>query len=153
MTNITFSSLFTQILNASNMNLREAHALLADKDVNVPYSSLSAYKTFAAVPTYDRALNMLRAFEYKISNDELIEILAYSKSQLSNLRDDTRQYFNKGVRINPENISEGLSSEELARMIEQRIADLSESNFNTYIAKLIKDDLYNCGIFTGEYNV
>ena len=148
MQNITFSALLTQILSASGLNLREAQQFLSENGADVPYSSLAAYKTFTAVPAYDRGKEILDAFHYVMDDDELIEILQYSRSELKEYKEDERQYVNKGIRLSAKYFKEGITTDELESLVETRIQELNEKNWNTYIASLIRKDLIEDGLIT-----
>ena len=147
---LTFSMLLTQILNAMGLNLRQAEAYLSEKGVNIPYPSLAAYKKFTSVPEYDRALEILNGFDYPISNEELRNVIQYSKSQLKEYKLDSRQYLNKGIRLTPKQFDEDMTTDELERIIELRMQELNEPNLNSYISKLIKKDLTDSGLVKGE---
>ena len=147
----TFATVFGQILAASDMSLRQAHAYLEERGVQVPYQTLSAYKTFSAVPAYDRALDILKAFDYEIADEDLSELLQYSATELKQYREDARKYLNRGVRINPKFFSEDMTSDDLEFIINQRIEESGDGTLNTYLMRLIKEDLTKNG-FLGEEN-
>ena len=147
---LTFSTLLTQILNASGMSLTKASQYLEEKGINVPYSSLAAYKAFTSVPEYDRAVEILNGFDYPISSEELLEVIQYSKSELKDYKTDTRQYLNKGLRLNPKQFQEDMTADELERILEVRMNEIGEPNLNSYISKLIKNDLVSEGLIEGK---
>ena len=150
MKQMTFATLFGQILIASDMNLRQAQAFLEDRNVQVPYKSLSAYKTFTAVPAYDRALDILKAFDYEITDEELSDLLQYSATELKQYREDAKKYLVRGVRFNPKFFAEDLSSDDLEFIINQRVDEAGDGNLNAYLSRLVKEDLIENGFLEEE---
>lgn len=147
---ITFSAMLNQIMNASHINLRKAHKLLQENGVSISYSSLAAYKAFTAVPSYERAQEVLRAFDYELSDEELMEVLLYSRSELKEYREDARQYLNKGFRMNPKYFAENMTSDDLELLIDRRIDETGEGTLNSYVSRLVKEDLIRSGLLESE---
>ncbi len=147
---ITFSALLTQILGASSMNLKQSLAVLHERGVSISYSSLSAYKAFTAVPSYERAQEILRAFDYEISDEELTEVLQYSRSELKEYREDARKYLNSGIRLNPKYFGEGMTSADLELLISEQIDDAGDGTMNAYLSRLVKEDLIRSGLLESE---
>ena len=137
----TFSSLFIQLLSSSEMSLRKVHQLLND---TISYPALSSYKNFNTVPPLDRARAILNVFNYPISDDELLEILAYSKKELKEYNEDDDKLYRKSIRIVPSDIQANLTRQALEQIITSRVLDVDpeNGNINKYITELIKKDLY-----------
>lgn len=143
----TFSGIFIQLLESSDMSMRDIYRALKEKGVNISYPALAAYKSFNSVPPFDRARMILDVFGYEISDDDLSDILQYSKSELKSIREDDLPFLQQGVRLSPKSFSENINVGELRSFIEDRIQEIELENntFNSYVTKLIKDDLTNAG--------
>lgn len=140
---ITFSSLLLQLLVSSNETVRDLYRALSYSGNEISYPSLVSYKNFDAIPSFDRAKNILNYYNYLITDDDLVEILDYSRQELKEYRLDNAKYYQRGIRLSPSFFSEDLTVRGLEQLIEQRSVEVdSESgNINQYIARLIKDDL------------
>ena len=71
------------------------------------------------------------------------------------MREDDSSVMSQGVRLSPKAFSSEINAYELKELIDQRIADVfsGNGNFNSYVTKLIKDDLIESNILTrGEDN-
>ena len=134
---ITFSTLLTQIAKEENMNMQQMCSYLQNKDIYATYSSLTSYRSFRSIPSYEAAKSILEAFNYNI--DGLAEILEYSKNELKNYKTETSNKFIRSIRIKPEELSMD-NPNEINIILEQRSKELN-INVNQYIINLIKEDL------------
>ena len=136
------------------MTARQLFRILRDRNVDISYPAIGSYKNYDSVPSFDRARAILDALEYEISDDDLSEILQYSRDELKEIRQD-EQTVQQGVRLSPKFFSGNINAAELRTMIDSRIEELTSvnGNFNSYISWLIKNDLTNAGyLFPEEEN-
>lgn len=147
MQNKSFASLLKQILDASEMDVKSAHALLTEQGVSISYSVLAAYRSFDSVPALERAKAILKAFDYPIDEDELIETLEHSRAEFKELKREKRSHISRGIRIQPEAISPKMDVDELEMLLDYRIKELfgNAGSLNMYITQLIHDDLTENG--------
>ena len=140
---ITFSSLFTQLLVSSDESVRDLYRSLLNDGYEISYPSLVSYKNFNALPTFDRARNILNHYNYPLSDSELAEMLDYSRQELKEYRMDNSKIYQRGIRLSPSFFDDELSVQGLERLIERRAieVDPASGNINQYISKLIKEDL------------
>lgn len=149
---ITFSTLLTQLVNESEESLRQIAKKIQDiltdqnSSVKLSYQTLAAYRNFTSVPSFERAVIIMTYFNYSIDNQQLTEILDYSRSELKKMNEekDIRQ----GIRLNPRNFEDGMSVTELEIIIKQRIAEIygeDNGSINTYVTDLMKKDLISSG--------
>ena len=151
----TFSVILIQLLQGYNMKMSTLHKRLEEAGAGISYPSLAAYKNFDSVPTFDRARRILDALGYEISDEALTEVLEYSRKELKLMREDDSSVMSQGVRLSPKAFSSEINAYELKELIDQRISDVfsGNGNFNSYVTKLIKDDLIESNILTrGEDN-
>lgn len=150
----TFSGLMRQLLDSSNMSSKQLYLVLKEKNAGISYPAIGSYKNFDSVPSFDRAKKILDAFGYDIPDEELTEILEYSREELKSIRQD-EQMIQQGVRLSPKYFSKEINAAELRTMIDSRIEEISavNGNFNSYMSWLIKRDLISAGyLFLGEDN-
>ena len=156
MDQITFSSLFIQLLNESGISLAKTYRDMSDQGLYIPYSSLAGYKNFTVVPTFERALDILDYYKYPLTKDELSEILSYSRQQLSRIDiSSDKSVIRRGIQLSAQNISPALNADDLDVMLTRRIQELfpdREANLSTYINDLIKKDLIESGYVDGGEN-
>jgi len=145
MKNITFSALLTQIMSASRMKLTDLHKRLTNRGENISYQALSSYRAFTAVPPYNKASAILSAVNYSADENELNEILEYSREMLKELNSDSKQYIQQGIRISPKLLGLDMSVDALELLLDRRIAETDEKTLNAYINSLIKADLVKYG--------
>lgn len=141
-------------MESSDMTARQLFRILRDRNVDISYPAIGSYKNYDSVPSFDRARAILDALEYEISDDDLSEILQYSRDELKEIRQD-EQTVQQGVRLSPKFFSGNINAAELRTMIDSRIEELTSvnGNFNSYISWLIKNDLTNAGyLFPEEEN-
>lgn len=152
--NITFSALLTQLINESGISTRrvaiDIQKRLAKEasQLKFSYPALISYRNFNTVPSFEKASIIINYFNYPISNEELTEILDYSRSELKKIKLDYDKDIRQGIRLNPKNFEESLTASELELMIKQRISEIypdESGSINTYISDLIKKDLTNSG--------
>ena len=151
----TFSKILIQLLGSSHMNMRDLYRALQAKDAGISYPALGSYKSFNSVPSFDRARMILDVFGYDISDEELSEILQFSRDELKSIREEDPMFMQQGVRLSPKSFSDDINVTELRSMIDSRIADINpdNGNFNSYVTSLIKDDLIKSGYLNlGEDN-
>ncbi len=151
---ITFAALLSQLVDESGMNNRQValdiQKKLAEENSNVTlsYPSFFAYRNFTMVPSFEKASIIIKYFHYDISNDELSQILEYSRNELRKLKEDDNKDIRQGVRIKPKHFSESISTSELEIMIKDRMNELygeDKGSFNLYVNDLIKSDLIKYG--------
>ena len=149
---ITFSSLFTQLLMSSNESVRDLYRSLQNEGNEISYPSLVSYKNFNALPTFDRARYILNHYNYPLSDNELTEMLDYSRQELKEYRMDNSKVYQRGIRLSPAFFDDELTVQGLERLIEQRSIEIDpdSGNINQYIGKLIKDDLIKNAYLTGK---
>ena len=144
----TFSRIMRQLLESSGITMRQLYRKLIEMNSDISYPALGSYKNYDSVPSFVRARMILDAFGYEVTDEELSEILQYSRAELKTIREDDQTMIQQGVRLSPRNFSKNMKADELRSMIDQRIAELGPdiSNFNSYITWLIKDDLMQSGL-------
>lgn len=144
----TFSSIMRQLLGSSGMTMRQLYRKLNEENSDISYPALGSYKNYDSVPSFDRARMIFDAFGYDATDDELSDILQYSRAELKTIREDDQTMIQQGVRLSPKNFSKDMKADELRSLIDDRIAELAPdiNNFNSYITRLIKDDLIQSGI-------
>lgn len=142
---VTFSILLTQIAEEENMNMREMLKFLQDKGVDVSYTSLTSYRSFRSIPSYDVSKAILEAFGYE--TDNLPDILENSRKELKNYKEDVSNKLVRTIRVSPDDL--GLeTSEDINIILSQRASTLNK-NVNEYIIDLIKNDLAKSGYIGG----
>ena len=144
----TFSSIMRQLLESSNITMRQLYRKLNENNADISYPALGSYKNYDSVPSFDRARMIFDAFGYDATDDELSDILQYSRAELKTIREDDQTMIQQGVRLSPKNFSKDMKADELRSLIDDRIAELAPdiNNFNSYITRLIKDDLIQSGL-------
>ena len=149
---ITFSTLLTQLVDESEDSLRKTALKLQNRlnaqnsSINMSYQTLAAYRNFTSVPSFERAATILDFFNYQIDSQRLTEILDYSRMELKKINEekDIRQ----GIRLNPKNFKDNFSATELEIIIKQRINEIygnENGSINSYVTDLIKNDLISSG--------
>lgn len=150
----TFSTLLTQLINENGESTRKVAINMQERlskensPVKMSYPALASYKNFTSVPSFERAVLIMNYFNYPITNEELTEILDYSRIELKKMKLDDIKDIRQGIRLNPKAFSNDLSAAELEILIKQRISELYEdenASMNTYITGLIKNDLILSG--------
>lgn len=148
----TFSAILAQLVNESKQSTRK---IVKDIDnstkdeqtrVSISYPAFASYKNFDTVPSYEKAKKILSFFDYDISDNELTEVLNYSRQELKKIKDSDSKDMRQGIRLSPANF--GLdSADDLSVIIQRRITELGVRNrsVNTYISELIKKDLQDSG--------
>ena len=151
---ITFSALLTQLINESGISTRkialdiQKKLLSENNQLKFSYPALISYRNFNTVPSFEKATIIINYFNYPISNEELTEILDYSRSELKKIKLDYDKDVRQGIRLNPKNFDETMTASDLEIMIKQRIGEIypdESGSINTYISDLIKKDLTNSG--------
>lgn len=143
----TFSTLMMQLLAGSNMKMMDIFRILESKNAGISYPSLAAYKNFNAVPSFDRARMILDALDFSISDEELTEMLQFSRDELKRYREDDQKIMQQGLRLQPSYYDKDINAPELREIIEKRALEVlpETGNFNSYVNKLIRDDLIQAG--------
>ena len=151
---ITFAALLSQLVDESGMSNRKVALDIQKKlkeqnsNISLSYPSFFAYRNFTMVPSFEKASIIVDYFNYDITNEELSSILEYSRNELKKLKEDDNKDIRQGIRINPSNFSENLSTSELEILIKNRIDELygeDKGSLNAYINDLIKSDLIKYG--------
>lgn len=143
MRRITFAALFTQLLeNSEFKNLRAFSDALDHDGYSISYTSLAAYKSFNSIPGFERARAIVNELDYyQLSDADLRSILEFSAESLGKIRADSRT-LQRGIRLNPEHISPGMTASELNLHMMERAETLLGENatVNSYFEYLIKKD-------------
>ena len=156
---ITFSALLSQLVDESGMTNRKVALAIQDElkkensNVTLSYPSFFAYRNFTMVPSFEKASIIVKYFNYDISNEELSNILEYSRSELKKIKEDDNKDIRQGIRIKPSNFSDDMSASELEIIIKNRIDELygeDKGSINGYINDLIKDDLIKYGYINNK---
>ena len=152
----TFSALLHRILQENDISLMRLYKDLYDTGMSITYPSLYAYYTGTTTPPYSVAKKIIKFAKMAISNEELEEILSYSKITTKNEKDDSNSLLNMNIKIRPKIISMDYeqNASALKTIIELRadelfgkeneIVPLSSNNkkqISAYVAYLIKKDL------------
>ena len=143
----TFSGLLIQLLTASGKTIKDLYDDLVRSGSSISYQSLSSYKRYMTVPVFERAKTILTVLHYNsLSDQELVDILEFSRNELRRLKEENRADVRQGVRLIPSKFDPSLSADELDIMITRRISELSiGQNFNDYVTYLIRNDLIQSG--------
>lgn len=149
MSQVTFSTLLSQLAGAYGYNVRRLHQHLLDSGIDISYATIASYHAFRTVPTFETAKSILNAFNYSISDEELTNILSLSRSEISEYKEDTRKTIMRSIKINPALIQADLSVDDLNTILSNRAEDLNHS-LNGYIVELIKRDLVLSGYIEGD---
>lgn len=144
--NTTFSSLITQLMEQMDFSTKDTCKFLSDKGIDIPYSTFASYKSFDTVPSINRAKQILDTFNYEIGDEELREMIQYSKEENRKLK-ESNGYVQTGIRLATKQFSNDIDSEQLQVMITQRANELIENqpSINSYVTYLIKKDLIDSG--------
>lgn len=148
----SFSVVLRQLIDYSELSMRDLAAELKQSGSNISYPALAAYKNYYSVPPFDRARQILDMFQYEISDDELIAMLEYSRSELKSMREDNYSVIQQGLRIPASQFGQSYNAIQVRDIIDQRIEELlpENGNFNAYVTYLIKNDLIMSGYLTKE---
>ena len=156
----TFRQIMFRLLEENRMTIRDLARKMEDKKTVKPikYSTLLNYNTEKTIPSFEAAKDILRTLGSQISDNEILEILAYSKRKQKEFNRNNKKEIVQGVRINPKYFGSNINYEMLDSAISERIADLfstdevqnffSESrngeirgSLNLYINYLIYNDV------------
>jgi len=165
MTEITFSRLILQMLRDQNINLTKLYKDLYDLGLNITYPSLYSYFTGVVVPPFSTAKKILKIEKVKMPDEELEEVLAFSKRIQKSEKDDENKILNLNLKIKPESVGIDFkqNAKYLKSVIEMRsdevfgdenlITQFSASGkrrFSAYVAYLIQKDLKENGFIPAE---
>lgn len=142
-TNLTFSVLMTQLYEESDFKtMKELSDALSESGAPIKYTTLMSYKKFEVVPPFEKAKQIVHAFEYDLPDDDLQKILDYSRSELKAIN-SSRRYLQRGFRLNPRHFRKDMTVEQLEQRISERADTLFGDNatINMYIEYLIKKDM------------
>lgn len=157
---ITFGRIIQQILEEQNLNLMELYKELYDLGMKITYASLYSYFTGTVIPSYQTAKKILTLEKYNISDQELEEILAYSRRIFNQEKEDENELLRLHIKIKPESISKKYEhdSKTLKSIIEMRADEITGNDdlitqytasgkrkLSSYIAYLIKKDFEENG--------
>ena len=161
----TFYTLIHRILQDRDMNLTRFYKELADLGLNITYPSLYAYYTGTTVPPYSMAKKILKLARVQISNDELEQILEYSKKAYRDEKTENNNELHINLKIKPKNINEDYknNADGLKTIMEMRADELfgkddeisrassgGKRKISSYISYLIKKDLEENGFLESE---
>ena len=141
--NITFSALMTQLYDQSDFKtIKELSDAMSDSGSPIKYTTLMSYKKFEVVPPFEKARQIIRTFQYELSDDDLQKILDYSRSELKAIN-SSRRYLQRGFRLNPRHFRKDMTVEQLEQRISERADTLfgDHATINMYIEYLIKKDM------------
>lgn len=143
----TFSTILTQLLKYNDKSLRSlVNDMNNHQDVSISYPAFVSYKNYDVVPSFEKASIILNYFNYDITNQELTDILEYSRNELKKLKSDDVKDIRQGIRLSPSyfGIKE---TEDLEVILQKRINELNleKNTINTYISELIRIDLETSG--------
>lgn len=143
--NKLFSSLLIQLFNNTDAKAVDVVKYINDNlDTKISVSTITAYKRSGIVPSYEKARAILEYFNYDLSEDELNEMLIYSRNERKNLDKST---IKNGLSLKPANFNLK-NVDQLSVVLKKRIDDLYEQDgsFNKYVTDLIKRDLLEVGL-------
>lgn len=141
--NLTFAVLMTQLFDESDYRtVKELSDMLSENGNAIKYTTLMSYKKFEVVPPFEKARQIINAFQYDLSDDDLRNILDYSRSELKAIN-SSRKYLQRGFRLNPRHFRKDMTVEQLEQRISERANTLFGDNatINMYIEYLIKRDM------------
>lgn len=157
MKQFTFSFILKEILNEENLNLKKYCDLLNNLGLSITYPSLYAYYNGVTTPSFLTAKRILKLSKYKINDDELEQILDFSKKSIKADNSENSRILNLNLKIKPKQISEKYEFQPstLKSLIDVRSRELFTTNeklmkqfdvdgrskLSAYIAYLIKKDL------------
>lgn len=143
--NTTFSALLSQLLSSSGISTRDLYRQMKIQGSLISYQALASYKAFDSVPRFERASEILRFFNYDVSESQLQQILDFSRHQIKALKSEERKYVQKGIRLSPSYFSADMNADELEVILSKRMLEIGTDNINSYIAKLVRTDLVRSG--------
>ena len=85
---------------------------MSDSGAPIKYTPLMSYKKFEVVPPFEKARQIIRTFQYELSDDDLQKILDYSRSELKAIN-SSRRYLQRGFRLNPRHFRKDMTVEQL----------------------------------------
>lgn len=133
----------TQLYEESDFKtMKELSDALGESGTPIKYTTLMSYKKFEVVPPFEKAKQIVHAFEYDLPDDDLQKILDYSRSELKAIN-SSRRYLQRGFRLNPRHFRKDMTVEQLEQRISERADTLFGDNatINMYIEYLIKKDM------------
>lgn len=133
----------TQLFDESDYRtVKELSDMLSENGNAIKYTTLMSYKKFEVVPPFEKARQIINAFQYDLSDDDLRNILDYSRSELKAIN-SSRKYLQRGFRLNPRHFRKDMTVEQLEQRISERANTLFGDNatINMYIEYLIKRDM------------
>lgn len=163
--NTTFDTLIHRILQERDINLTKLYKELADLGLNITYPSLYAYYTGTTVPPYSMAKQILKLARYQLSNDDLEQVLAYSKKVNKAENKEKNNELHINLKIKPKNIHSDYknNADGLKTIIEMRADELfgnddeissasagGKRKISSYLSYLIKKDLEENGFIESE---
>lgn len=169
MIELTFSGFMSQMIESERMYLSDLERRMEELGIPIAYSTLRSYKTSASIPSFANAKKINQAFGDPLSDEDLLDVLEYSKQTNRKMNEAHGKSFQRGIRIDPRAIGKDqngdfYTSNTLFLAISRRIDDLAETNeefqklydykddmrqrkptdshnFNWYFTYLIKKDL------------
>ena len=162
---LTFSRLILQILQEQDVNLTQLHKDLCNLGLNITYPSLYSYYTGVVIPPYSTAREILKTENMEMSEEDLKEVLAYSRKVYKDEKDDANRILNLNLKIRPESVSRNFrqNSKYLRSVIEMRADEVfgdedlvtqfsavGKRKLSAYVAYLINKDLKENGLLEEE---
>ena len=142
---------FSDILDAAmrdyGVGVRNFAEVLEEQGItDINFRRISDYRNGNHTPTYDRAKLMLRALEYEISEEELLDALRENREEIKNqesyLNSESKEV-RRTIRIKLKRLIPNIEPEEAERFLQNRIEELfgDSSRISDYIQSLIAKDL------------
>lgn len=158
--NTTFDTLLHRYLQERDINLTRYYKELNDLGLNITYASLYAYYTGTSIPQYSTARKILKLSRMNIANEELEQILEYSKKVNKEEKTDLNNELHINLKIKPKNVDKNFANNAkgLKTIIEMRADELfgkddeitsatagGKRKISSYLSYLIKRDLIESG--------
>lgn len=131
----------------AGIGVKKLEDILADRGIyNINFRSISDYKNGIHTPSYDKAKALLDALDYKVTEDELLEMLKQNKKEIK----DNNEYVHsdnaelrRTVRIKLKRLLPGADPEVAERYLLERIQSIcgDKKRLSAYIQNLISKDL------------
>lgn len=145
----TFGELFSDLITLSGYKtIRRVAGVLNDNGVeDIDFRRVSDYMKGTRVPKHKKAASILRAMDYEIGEEELEDLLDYSRDESKKtnmeLADMRSRLSTRAVYIDFSKLMEGFESEEAKLMMNNRIAEIygDEKYISKYVNDLIRKDL------------
>lgn len=141
-----FHEILTYILEENKLNKNTASKFLKTKGIDVERAIVSTYVNCTVVPRTFRAKQILQAFGYELSDEELREALELSRQVKKSQSYGNDKYFATGIKIPFSKLSSVEKNPlKIELMLKERINEINKRTNKkgtiSYVATLIKADL------------